>query len=346
MPSHSENPSMKTKLEDAAGAAAAAAAVGSETPSIQAKLHDAKEYLMPSHEKDMKTKLEDAKGAVQDKISDAKGAVQDKISAAKESIQGYREGATEGQAPSLQTKLHDTKDAIQDKISDAKDSIQGHWDGLTGGQKSTVPNQTEDDQSTLQKAQGKAGDLFYEMWNTTENWWKQMLNLRTNMESQYQGSSVGRSGGQDVSIVHHSVETVNGTYVSYLNDNGNEFVDLVFGEGMKEDAVDPLKVVNMARTRHGLPARENLTDVRVQKHRRQRPHFYLRSTRMLPSGSWVRYENDDGEELITEGHVDPEEIKQSKEAMQDKSVDKHPLLNRFRRAFGLPEIVQRAKTDL
>lgn len=290
---------------------------------------------MPSHEKDMKTKLEDAKGAIQDKISDT-----------KESIQGHWEGATEGQAPSIQTKLHQTKDAIQGKISDAKDSIHGHWDGLTG-QKSTLPNQTEDDQSTLQKAQGKAGDLFYEMWNTTENWWKQMLNLRTNMESQYQGSSVGhRGGGQDVSVVHHSVETVNGTYVSYLNDNGNEFVDLVFADGMKDDAVDPLKVVNMARTRHGMPARENLTDVRVQKHRRQRPHFYLRSTRMLPSGSWVRYENDDGEELITEGHVDPEEIKQSKEAMHDKSVDKHPLLNKFRRAFGLPEIVQRAKTDL
>lgn len=170
------------------------------------------------------------------------------------------------------------------------------------------------------------------------DWYSKMIDFKESIEEQMR--EITSSGPSDrVSYVQQNMEKVNGSWFSYLNDNGKEYLDVQLGEGVDAHAVDPLVAINLARQSHGMPARNDLADVKVQIHQREKPHFFVRTTRVLPNGVWTRYENDNGAEMITEGHVAKKDVTES--SLEKTREDKHPLLNMFRRTFGLPELVDK-----
>jgi len=171
------------------------------------------------------------------------------------------------------------------------------------------------------------------------DWYSQMTDFQESIEKQMH--ELTASGPSDrVSYVQQNVAKLNGSWFSYLNDNGKEYMDVQLGDGVDVSAVNPLVAINLARVSHGMPARNDLGGVKVQIHQREKPHFFVRTTRVLPNGVWTRYENDNGVEVITEGHIAKKDITES--SLEKTRPDKHPLLNMFRRTFGLPELVDKA----
>jgi len=169
------------------------------------------------------------------------------------------------------------------------------------------------------------------------DWYAQMIEVKESLDKQMQELSSGSV--ERLSFVQQNVQKVNGSWISYLNDNGKEYLDVQLGDGVDASAVDPLVAINSARRSHGMPTRHDLADVKVQIHQREKPHFFVRTTRILPNGVWTRYENDNGVELITEGHVSKKDVSES--SLEKMRPDNHPLLNMFRRTFGLPELVEK-----
>jgi len=202
-----------------------------------------------------------------------------------------------------------------------------------------VKDKLADTASSLKEKLGTTTDTALQRRSgLPSEWYSQMMDFQQSIEQQMQEmvGAVHNGNLERLSYVQQNVERVNGSWISYLNDNGKEYVDVQLGDGVDAKSIDPLVAVNSARQSHGMPARQNLSDVKIQIHHREKPHYYVRTTRILPNGSWTRYENDDGVEVVTEGHLTKKAVTES--SLEKNKPDKHPLLNMFRRTFGLAEL--------
>lgn len=179
---------------------------------------------------------------------------------------------------------------------------------------------------------------FHRAHNMPSEWYSHMMEFKESIEKQMHDvmSSASSDKHQGLTFVQQNMERVNGSMVNYLNDNGKEYLDVELASTSDAASFDALAAINSARQSHGMPLRNSLDGVQVQMHAREKPHYYVRTTRILPNGTWTRYENDNGVELVTEGHIAQKAVTNS--ALEKNRPDKHPLLNMFRRTFGMSEL--------
>jgi len=270
---------------------------------------------------------EDVKNKIADSVPDVSPrGIKDRMAAMKDSVvdtvtkpfQHFK-----GEAEDASHRVADTASGIKEGAENVKDRITDTAYG--------IKERAED--------MGRQVTHSWAHEGMPSNWYAEMLETKELIEKQVQDVIRGGAKMEHLSYVQHSAERINGSWISYLNDNGKEYLDVQLRDGIDARSFDALKALNMARLSYGMPEKDDLSDVNVQIHQREKPYYFVRTTRILPNGAWTRYENDNGAELLTEGHLNKKAITQS--TPEKSRHDKHPLINMFRRTFGLAELVEK-----